>query len=136
MGRSIEKKVEKQQLQYKKIGGGSARLVLSGRRKIIKPNQRFFAFPEEIPAGFKDTIILLEGQAAPAAASKGKQEPVEKVFKVRVRPKNDEDPDPGVNKKGKAKKWYNVVNKDNDKVMNPEALTQAEARKLADSLNA
>jgi len=31
--------------------------------KIIKPNERFQAYPEEIPAGFKDLIKCLDDEA-------------------------------------------------------------------------
>jgi hypothetical protein len=130
MGRS--KEVERKKLQYKKIGGGSARLVLDGRKTIIKPNQTFAAYPEDIPEAFKDMIIPLEGQAIPKAQ---KPEPKEKVFGVKKRPKTDGDADPGENAKGKPKSWYDVVNKKSKQVMNPKALTNGSAKKLAESLN-
>lgn len=131
MGRTNE--VVKEKLQYRKIGGGSARLRLEGRRKIIKPSERFWAYPEDIPEAFKDTIVLLDGQTAPKAEA---PVTVDKIFKVAVRPKTAGDADPGKTKKGKKRKWYNVINKDTKKVMNPEPLTETKAKKLADSLNA
>jgi hypothetical protein len=131
MGRS--KVIERKKLRYKKIGGGSARLVLNGRRQIIKPNEKFSAYPEEISESFKDVIICLEEEAV--VEKKQAQAPVVKLFGVKKRPKTDGDEDPGKDKKGKVKSWYNVVNKDNKKVMNPNALTQANAKTLAKSLN-
>lgn len=57
---------------WKKTGGGSLRF----NHKIIKPNERFKARPDEIPASFRDVIIPLEDlgdvekQAAPVEAVK------------------------------------------------------------------
>jgi hypothetical protein len=44
------------QVRCQKLGGGSFQL---GNR-IIKPNQIFLAYPEEIPEAFRDSIIFLE----------------------------------------------------------------------------
>ena len=43
-------------LQWRKIGGGSLRLF--GR--IIKPNERFFAFTDEIPPSFRSSVVCLD----------------------------------------------------------------------------
>lgn len=129
MGRNQE--ITRKKLRYQKIGGGSARLKLDGRKQIIKPNQKFEAYPEEIPEAFKDTLILLEGQIV----VKQKESPKVKIFGVKKRPKTEGDEDPGKNKNGKEKSWYNVVNKDTKEAMNPQPLTQGAAKKLAESLN-
>lgn len=42
--------------RWKKIGGGSFRLP----GKIIKPNEIFYAYPNEIPKGFRDVVIPLD----------------------------------------------------------------------------
>ena len=49
-----------QKLRWQKVGGGSLRLVLSGVKKIIKPNEKFEAYLDEIPKAFKDQIIPLQ----------------------------------------------------------------------------
>ena len=41
---------------YQKVGGGSLRLP--GR--LIKPNQKFYAFIHELPKGAKDVIVQLD----------------------------------------------------------------------------
>lgn len=45
--------------RWQKIGGGSLRM---GNR-IIKPNEKFEAYPEEIPLSFRKFVIPLSGDA-------------------------------------------------------------------------
>lgn len=46
-------------VKYRKVGGGSLRL----NNRIIPPGGTFEAYPEEIPAAFKDLVIPLEDVA-------------------------------------------------------------------------
>ena len=82
MGRS--KEVERKKLQYKKIGGGSSRLILEGSKKIAKPGERFWAYPEDIPEGFKDTIISLDGEVIVKVGEKKTLTKVEDTFKGQI----------------------------------------------------
>ena len=122
MGRQVKKEeANGGLLEWRKIGGGSARLRIAGRRKIAKPNERFWAKPEDIPAGFRDTIVLVDGQKAPKAE---KEEKVEKVFGIKKSKKKDGDT-----------VLYDVINKKTKKVMSPNPLTKSQAKSLADTLN-
>ena len=108
---------------WKKIGGGSLRI----HRKIIKPNQRFRARPDEISERFRDVIIPLEELAA--------EEPTAPINAVQtefiLRPR------------GKSKSLFDVVypvGEDEDgeptyKVMNEKALTKILAEKLIRELS-
>lgn len=49
---------------WKKVGGGDARLVINGRNRIIKPNEVFDAFEDEVPSAFRDVIICLNGNVS------------------------------------------------------------------------
>ncbi len=51
------KKVPSGQIRWIKTGGGSFRMA-NGR--IIKPNQTFYAKPEDIPKGFRDLVKPLD----------------------------------------------------------------------------
>ncbi|HUU87154.1 MAG TPA: hypothetical protein VMX17_05300 [Candidatus Glassbacteria bacterium] len=42
--------------RFRKIGGGSLRF----KNRIIKPNQMFKAFPDDIPVAFRDTVISVD----------------------------------------------------------------------------
>ena len=53
--------MEEKIYSWKKVGGGSHRLVLNGKKMIIKPNQKFSAPLSAIPLAFRDVIICLEG---------------------------------------------------------------------------
>jgi hypothetical protein len=53
-------KLNNQKLRWQKVGGGSLRITLSGIKKIIKPNEKFEAYLDEIPKAFKDQIIPLQ----------------------------------------------------------------------------
>lgn len=46
-------------VQWRKIGGGTFRLKSS--KRIIKPQQLFWARPDEVPEAFRDVIIPVAG---------------------------------------------------------------------------
>lgn len=47
-------------LWFKKLGGGSLRLNIGGKNRIIKPNEKFLAKLSEIPLAFRDSALPLE----------------------------------------------------------------------------
>lgn len=89
-----------------------------GKREIIKPNQVFQAYNDEIPQSFRDTVKPVD----PDAAEKAKPplvKPVKSEYEVCSR-------GPG---------WYDVVRVHDGHKMNDKGLRQDEARKLVDSLS-
>jgi len=48
------------EIEWIKRGRGSLRIVLGGTLRVIKPNQRFMASPDQIPESFKDLIKPVE----------------------------------------------------------------------------
>lgn len=100
-------KKAKQQVLYQKIGGGSLHLP----NRIIKPNQKFRAYPEEIPTAFKDLVVVVNKDEAEAA---------ERV---------EEDPKLEYFLKDKGGGWYDIVNS-SGKVQNEKSLRKEEAEKF------
>jgi len=47
----------KDKVRYKKLGGGSFRLITG---KIVKQNEIFEAYPHEIPNAFKDLLVVMD----------------------------------------------------------------------------
>lgn len=106
---------------WKKEGGGSLHLRIDGRLTIIKPNQRFYAKEEEIPAAFRDVIIVVD----PAMAEVVKKEKEEKVEKSTA---------PEFKLQHRSGKWWDVVN-ESGKVQNEKALAKEDAEDLLNSLS-
>jgi hypothetical protein len=79
-------------VRWKKEGGGSLRLQIDGRPRIIKPGETFTASPRDIPLAFRDVIILLD---------KAKLEEVPRPTPVKVLYK--------VQPRGKSKSLFDVV---------------------------
>ena len=105
-------------VRYIKNGGGSLRLP----NRIIKPNEVFDAYPEDIPETFRDMIVPLDGevkkqQEAVVQVSVPKAEKLEYFTKLR------------------GGGYYNVVDT-NGKVMNEKALRKDAAEDLIKSLTA
>jgi len=108
--------------RWKKIGGGS---FILGRR-YIKPNQKFTAYEEEIPTGFRDTVILLGEveDAVEVKTPKSKEAPVKPAVP---------DAPPKYEVKQRSVGYYNVVDQDG-KIVNEKALRKAAAEALVDTL--
>ena len=106
------KKVEKDtgKVWFVKTGRGSFRF----RGKIIKPNQKFLAYPGDIPPSFMDVVIPLDKKAAKLV--RPKVGPVE--YKLEPRGGN----------------WFNIVNAKTGKRMNEKGLRRVEALKLVEKL--
>ncbi len=99
---------------WKKIGGGSLRI---GNR-IIKPNQTFEAYPEEISPSFRNLIIPVSADASFAKSTPREPTPEEVVKeKYTVKPR------------GESKVWFDVIDS-NGKVLNEKALKKETADQL------
>ena len=109
MIRNIEK------IWWKKLGGGSARLRIGGRLKIIKPNERFQALPEEISESFRDVIIPLEDIPT---ASEEKISGKSPKYSLESTKRNG---------------FYNIVDEQGKKI-NQKALNKADATQLIEDL--
>lgn len=103
---------ERSKITWKKLGGGSFRLA-SG--KIIKPNQVFEAYPEDIPVAFRDRVVPVNPDDLP------QEYPLEVVkanYQVIFK-------SPG---------WYDVVD-GNGKVVNEKRLRSEDAKRLVEQLS-
>ena len=113
------KPIPKGMTRYKKLGGGSFLLTIEGKQKIIKPNQEFDCFPEDIPVNFLDRVIPLSeviktaGELEPPSTDP----PAKLEYFVKLR-------SPG---------YYDVVDKEG-KVQNTKALREDKAKELIESL--
>ena len=104
-------------MQFQKLGGGSWRL---GKR-IIKPGEKFFAFPNEIPNSMKDIIVPTTG-AIDWGTKKDEVQPVYPITKVSY----TVEPRAEVVQRGKSNLWWNVVDKEGN-VLNEKALKKEDA---------
>jgi hypothetical protein len=101
-----------EKIWWKKIGGGTLNLLGS----VIKPGDKFKAYPYQIPKSFRDVIVPLESikeGVTPVV------EPAPIEYKVQPR--------------GKSKTFFDVVD-GNGKVVNEKALSKAIAEKLIEDL--
>lgn len=90
-------------VRWRKTGGGSFRM---GNGRIIKPNQVFWAAPEDIPKAFRDVVIPLTKVPPPDPVP----EAVAPQYEIQSH-------SPG---------WYDIVD-GQGKVVNERALRRAEA---------
>lgn len=104
-------------VQFIKTGAGTLRFG----RKIYKENQKFWAYPEEIPETFRDLIkpVTAEGKAKVAEAE-------EEIENIETKPSE-------YKLRHRGGPWYDVVDA-NGKQMNEGAKKRDEALKLIDSL--
>lgn len=118
---------------FKKIGGGS----FSFPNRIIKPNQKFWAFPNSVPDAFKDqvqeveadkTAVILSGVGSAPIAVK-EEEVVETKFEVVSAVNEDGEP------LRKGKKLLYIVADLTGKVISEEPMLKGKANKLAETLN-
>lgn len=100
-------------IRYRKVGGGSLRLA----KRLIKPNEIFYAYPSEIPKAFRDTVVPLDGEPpqvdpaeAPLPAPAAKS-----TYTIQPR--------------GKSKTWFDIVDSQG-KVVNEKALSRAFAEQF------
>jgi len=110
-------------VKFKNLGGGSFHATIAGKIKIIKPNEVFSAYPEDISVSFRDVVVPVEGNSTKEIQGKDTPDipdvPVaEVVFTLK--------------KKGGA--YYNVEDA-NGKVMNEKGLVKVDAEALIKSLS-
>jgi len=106
-----------EKIRWKKLGGGSLRLLIDGKRRIIKPNEKFMATPDEVPQAFRDVVVPLDtipGTPPTPVITMG----VQTVYVAKPR--------------GKSGDW-DVVDP-NGKVLNEKALKKEIAVKLIEDL--
>lgn len=120
MKRNID--LENGKIRWIKTGGGSFRVTLDGKLKIIKENEKFVAFPDDIPEAFRDTIRPVD----PKQTVPRKGEKVNPIVAPRSKYKL----------MTRAPGWFNVVRESDDKIMNESAMRKDEADELLKSLNA
>ena len=111
----MERRKKIEPVTFVKRGGGS--FVFKG--KMIKQNQTFDAFPDELPKDFLDVIVPATPKDAEKMATS--HSPVVEVTAMEYFLKS------------RGGGWYNVVSKDG-KVQNEKALKREEAEKLVKSL--
>jgi len=106
-------------LQYKLVSGT---LRIMGR--VLKKNDVFDAYPEQIPAAFKKYIVCISDKEVQVKATPAEHEKYISKEDVlyEIRPSLSKD-------------WYNVVNKITGKPLNEKTLRLADAEKLAKAVN-
>ena len=102
---------------YKKVGGGSFRLLPN---KIIKPGEKFQAYPGQIPEAFMDAFIQLDDTQITQNVNENLK--VTKPLYVLQVIDNPEISNPD-------DELYNIVN-ENGKPINSKPLTKAAAETL------
>jgi hypothetical protein len=125
-----KKKDERKKITFRKIGGGSFRTA-DGR--IIKPNQTFKAYPDDIPDGFKDVVKALEPLP--------EESPIETVSNFEL----EEAEQPSEKATPEGDEWeiepredeedaWNVVSTTSRKPMNERPLSRDEAEEFLKTL--
>ena len=110
MAKKVKRTKTVKRVRWRKVGRGSFRLA---NRRIIKPNQTFFADPEEIPEAFRDVVVALG--------------PLPK--EPEIEPVN-----PGYVVDRRVGGWYDVRDKFGKRV-NEKALKRKDAEALVESLS-
>jgi hypothetical protein len=107
---------ERERSWYKKLGGGSVRTTINGRKRIIKKNESFQAFPEELPKNSKDCIIPLD-RGKEINLKKEEKEIIESNLKKKEYKKVESTRHPGE---------FNIVDSDGKK-LNEKTLSEEDA---------
>lgn len=116
----------RKRIKYIKIGGGTFRMQ---RGKIVKPNEKFNAYPEEIPKAFYDTIIPIDDNEKVRRA----QPPTKDNYTVKQTAKYEIVSVPELVEDDGASYQtilYNVVNTDSKKPINDKPVTYEAAEEL------
>jgi len=107
----------RKKLWYRKLGGGSLRF----QGRIIKPNERFQSYPEDIPEAFKDLLQCIDSPIVQKAAELPKKvyDVKEVIFELLEK---------------ESGKWF-VVNAASKKALNEVPLTYESAIALQSAVN-
>jgi len=114
--------VEETRLRWKKIGGGSLRITLGGKKKIIKPGEVFLAHESELPVAFMDSLQCLASETEKKINKEivAKQNAVPAIYELLEAEGTDD--------------LWNVVNPEG-KAINEEPLDIDAANELLNSLS-
>jgi hypothetical protein len=107
--------------KWKKLGGGSLRI---GNR-IIKPNEEFYALPEEISPAFRSMVKPISGDA-----TFKKVAAVDKVPEDAPKEKDIVKTGFEMVPHGQSASWFDVVNTATGKLVNEKAMHKEVATKL------
>ena len=120
----MERKNNPNAILWHKTGGGSLHITINKKVKIVKPGEKFYAEPHEIPEAFRDVIIPID--------SKGQRVSVE----VATEQEKVEEAEAKVvyNLKHRGGGWWDVVNEEG-KAINETALKKDKAEELLNSLS-
>jgi len=139
----MQRNVDDGRILFHKKGGGSFRTV-NGR--IIKPNQKFRAHPEEIPEAFRDIVVALEPlpdnvpiETVSTFAIKKKdtrtEEEILEDSPKRLKGKTDVEQGPKYEMESReARGWYDVFETVTGKKMNEKAMRKGDAETLLEAL--
>ncbi len=117
---------EVQRIHWQNTGGSSSWLKLDGKTKIIKPNEKFWAYEWEVSKAFRDIIKPIDGTILPK--KEGEKIPDQLKGKKAEFEVKQRESGITIEPKGKSKTWFNVV-KDKE-VLNVKALNKTDAEKL------
>ena len=114
--------VEETRLRWKKIGGGSLRITLGGKKKIIKPGEVFLAHESELPVAFMDSLQCLASETEKKINKEivAKQNAVPAIYELQEAEGTDD--------------LWNVVNPEG-KAINEKPLDIDAANELLNSLS-
>jgi hypothetical protein len=118
----VKSEVTEGKPKWKKVGGGSLRIG----KKIIKPNEVFEAFPDEISPAFRNMVIPFSGDA-------NFKTPARKIEEPTVKKEDITKLSYTIEPHGKSALWFDVVDAQG-KVMNTKSLKKEFAEKLVEDL--
>lgn len=128
----MERKTRRK-IKWHKQGGGSFHMR-DGR--IIKPNQKFEAYPEDIPDGFRDVVVPLEPlpedeplQSATEFELQQAESPASLDEKQEGQAKYEIQPQQYEKQERDTSGWFDVVDSEGNHV-NKKALREDEAENL------
>lgn len=108
-------------VRWQKVGGGSFRMG----NKIIKPGEKFWAFPSEIPKPFRDVVIALDPSNVVFEEEKKKAgEPTKQVEGKKAT---------FTAKQREGSQWWDVFD-GQEKKLNEKGLSKEKADKLVEDL--
>lgn len=116
-------------IHWQKIGGGSSRLKIDGKDRIIKPGEKFFALETEVPLGFRDVIIAIDGTQV---QKQGEVKQPDVTGKKPLYTVKQRESGITIEPKGKSKTWFNVIKEGAE--LNTKALSKTDSESLKTDL--